>query len=69
MGRSYNLILPHRYFLYPISIIADHIIKVMNAKKAPFAITIPEESVNKTGDMAPTGNTETRKLKARDISL
>ena len=41
----------------------------MNAKKAPFAITIPEESVNKTGDMTPTGNTETRKLKARDISL
>ena len=41
----------------------------MNAKKAPFAITIPEESVNKTGDMTPTGNTKTRKLKARDISL
>ena len=63
------MILPHLSFLYPKRIIADHITKVMNAKKAAFAITIPRENVNITGDTMLAGNAKTRKLKTRDISL
>ena len=64
MGKSYNLILPHRSFLYPKRIIVDHITKVINVKKATFTITIPKENVNKRGDTILIGKKITRKLKS-----